>query len=104
MTRTTDSAARVVLAEFEPAWRDDVPIFACCRRSVGIAVERADLLEIATLDATARVQAIRAAVESELPGHLAAHRCCSGHLANLAFDLPDLLSPARDEQADAAAL
>lgn len=104
MTRTTGPAASAVLAEFEPAWRDDVPIFACCRRSVGIAVERADLLEIAALDATARVQAIRAAVESELPGHLAAHRCCSGHLANLAFDLPDLLAPVRAEQAETPAL
>jgi len=104
MTGTAAPAASVVLTEFESAWRDDVPVFACCRRSVTSAVERADLTEIATLDATARVQAIRAAVEGEHPGHLAAHRCCSSHLANLAFDLPDLLAPVGAEQAESPAL
>jgi hypothetical protein len=93
MTRTTSTAAKNVLAEFDTAWRDDVPVFGCCRRSVAIAIEQVDLVEVAALDVTARVQTIRAAVEAEIPGHLAAHRCCSGHLANLAFDLPDLLAP-----------
>lgn len=94
MTRTSAIAAKSVLAEFDAAWRDDVPVFGCCRRSVATAVEHVDLAEVAALDVTARVQAIRAAVEAEQPGHLAAHRCCAGHLANVAFDLPDLIAPA----------
>jgi hypothetical protein len=94
MTRTSAGAARTVLGEFDAAWRDDVPVFACCRRSVAATVERVDLLDVATLDVTSRVQALREAVERETPGHLATHRCCAGHLANVAFDLPDLLAPA----------
>lgn len=93
MTRTSATAARRVIAQFDAAWRDDVPVFGCCRRSVATAVENVDLLEVATLDVTARVRALREAVERDNPGHLAAHRCCSGHLANVAFDLPDLLAP-----------
>lgn len=97
MTRTTLQAAARVLAEFETPWRDEVPVFACCRRSVAAAVERVDLVEVASLGVTARVAALRTAVEEAMPGHLAAHRCCAGHLANLAFDLPDLLVPADAE-------
>jgi len=93
MTRTSATVAKKVLEEFDGAWRDDVPVFGCCRRSVGTAIERVDLVEVAALDVTARVQALRGAVEAEMPGHLAAHRCCAGHLANVAFDLPDLLAP-----------
>jgi hypothetical protein len=93
MTRTSATVAKSVLSEFEGAWRDDVPVFACCRRSVQTAVERVDLAEVAALDVTSRVQTLREAVEAAQPGHLAAHRCCSGHLANIAFDLPDLLAP-----------
>jgi hypothetical protein len=89
---TSPSAADTILSEFENAWRDDVPVFACCRRSVATAVEKADLGEIASLDVTARVQTIRDAVESGNPGYLASHRCCAGHLTNLAFDLPDLVA------------
>jgi len=97
MTRTADQAAARVSAEFDSPWRDEVPVFACCRRSVAAAVDRVDLLEIASFDVTARVAALRSAVDEAMPGHLAAHRCCSGHLANLAFDLPDLLVPADAE-------
>lgn len=93
MPATPTTAAQAVLREFDGAWRDDTPIFACCRRSVATALEHADLLEIATLDVTARVQALRSAVEREMPGHLTAHRCCAGHLADLAFDLPGMLAP-----------
>jgi len=95
MNRTSAAAASTVLSEFDNAWRDDVPVFACCRRSVVTAVEKVDLAEVATLDVTARVTAIRDAVESESPGYLSSHRCCAGHLANVAFDLPDLLAPAK---------
>jgi hypothetical protein len=93
MTRTSATAAKTVLSEFDNAWRDDVPVFACCRKSVATAVEHVDLVEVAALDVASRVQAIRGAVESAQPGHLAAHRCCSGHLANVAFDLPELIAP-----------
>lgn len=93
MTRTSDTVAQSVQAQFDSPWRDDVPVFGCCRKSVATAVDRLDLLEVASLDVTARVQAIRAAVEEASPGHLDAHRCCSGHLANVAFDLPDLIAP-----------
>jgi hypothetical protein len=92
MTGTT--AADTVLQEFTGAWRDDTPVFGCCRRTVTVAVDRADVYEIGSLGATERVQGLRAAVEAELPGHLATHRCCAGHVADLAFDLPDLLAPA----------
>ncbi len=69
-------------------------MFGCCRKSVATAVERVDVVDVATLDPVERVQALRAALEEAQPGHLAAHRCCAGHLADLAFDLPDLLAPA----------
>ncbi|CAN5136097.1 MAG: hypothetical protein H0V93_00425 [Euzebyales bacterium] len=100
MPVTPTSAAEQVLREFEGAWRDDTPIFGCCRRSVETALEHADLLEIATLDVTARVQALRAAVERDLPGHLQAHRCCAGHLADVAFDLPTMIAPPADAEVE----
>ena len=94
MPVSATAAAEAVQREFGGAWRDDTPIFGCCRRAVETAVAEADLVETATLDVTARVEALRAAVERELPGHLDSHRCCAGHVADIAFDLPDLLAPA----------
>lgn len=93
MTGTQSPAANALLKEFEGAWRDETPIFGCCRRSVTTAIEHTDITSVATLDPVARVTAMRAIVESEMPGHLATHRCCAGHIADLAFDLPDLLAP-----------
>lgn len=98
MPATPSATADTLLKEFEGAWRDDTPIFGCCRRAVSTAVEQADTLTIASLDATARVKALREAVETELPEHLGAHRCCSGHLADLAFDLPDLVAPVATDE------
>ena len=94
MTSTPLAAANRLTREFEGAWRDDTPVFACCRKTVHTAVDSTDALELVALDATARVRALRDAVEAEMPGHLDAHRCCAGHLADLAFDLPELLAPA----------
>lgn len=96
MTTTTNVKGRL-LAEFETAWRDETPVFACCRKSVATAVGATDILEVASLDAAARVQALRDALEREQPGHLDTHRCCAGHLADLAFDLPDLVAPVEAE-------
>lgn len=93
MTASSTTVNERLLREFDAAWRDDTPVFGCCRKAVATAVEHADVLAIAPLDATARVRALREAVEEQLPGHLATHRCCAGHLADLAFDLPDLLAP-----------
>lgn len=90
----TPSAAAALLEEFDGPWRDEMPVFGCCRKAVATAVDHADVLAVASLDATARVRALRDAVEAEMSGHLDTHRCCSGHLADLAFDLPDLLAPA----------
>ena len=92
-TSAAATATDALLREFEGAWRDDTPIFGCCRKAVATAVEKVDTLAVAPLDATARVQALREAVEEDMPGHMATHRCCAGHLADLAFDLPDLLAP-----------
>ncbi|MDQ3972864.1 MAG: hypothetical protein M3276_00685, partial [Actinomycetota bacterium] len=36
MTSTPSPAAEALLREFEGAWRDDTPVFACCRRSVAV--------------------------------------------------------------------
>lgn len=94
MTTTPSSTTEALLAEFEEPWRDGMPVFGCCRKAVNAALGRIDAIAISPLDATARVRALRDAVEAEMPGHLDAHRCCSGHLADLAFDLPDLLAPA----------
>jgi hypothetical protein len=94
---TGTAATDTVLQEFAGAWRDDTPVFGCCRRTVTVAMERADVFEVGSLGATERVQSLRAVVEEELPGHLATHRCCAGHLADLAFDLPDLLAPAEPQ-------
>lgn len=93
MTGTSATATDTLLQEFEAPWRDDTPVFGCCRKSVATAVASVDVADIAPLDATARVQALREAVEEQTPGHLDAHRCCAGHLADLAFDLPDLVAP-----------
>lgn len=92
MTQTP--AADALLKQFEGAWRDDTPVFGCCRRAVATALSHVDAVALIPLDATARVRALRDALERELPGHLTTHRCCAGHLADLAFDLPDLLTPA----------
>jgi hypothetical protein len=97
MTTGSSTAATQVLREFEGPWRDDTPVFGCCRKAIQAGVDGVDLVEVASHEVTARVQALRAAVEAETPGHLAAHRCCAGHLADLAFDLPQLLAPAEDE-------
>ncbi len=96
MTSSPSAAAGALLKEFEGAWRDDTPIFGCCRKSVTVAVENADIDAIAALDPAARVRALRGTVEAQMPGHLDTHRCCAGHLADLAFDLPDLLAPTAD--------
>ena len=96
MTSSTAAAAGALLKEFEGAWRDDTPIFGCCRKSVNVAVENADIVAIAALDPAARVRALRDVVEAQMPAHLDTHRCCAGHLADLAFDLPDLLAPTAD--------
>ena len=100
MSTTPAAVAPAILEEFEGAWRDDVPVFGCCRKSVATVVERADLVEVAAMDVTDRVAAIRAAVEAEQPGHFDTHRCCAGHLANLAFDLPELIAPLEDAVAE----
>lgn len=90
---TTNAPVRdALLAEFDQAWRDGSPVFGCCRRAVGVALEGIDPLEMLALDATGRVAALRDAVDVELPGHLDGHRCCVGHLADVAFDLPDALA------------
>ncbi|HUG83719.1 MAG TPA: hypothetical protein VMM13_04095 [Euzebya sp.] len=91
---TTNAPVRdALLAEFEQAWRDGSPVFGCCRRAVGVALAGVDPIALLSEDATARVSALRDAVEAELPGHLEGHRCCVGHLADVAFDLPDALAP-----------
>ena len=93
MTGTPAPAAERLLKAFDGPWRDETPVFGCCRKTIAVAVEHTDMLTVTTLDPAARVRALREAVEAQLPGHLAAHRCCAGHLADLAFDLPDLLAP-----------
>ena len=90
---TTSAAATNLLKEFDGPWRDDTPVFGCCRKAVQEAVEHADVISIATLEPAARVRALRDVLETQLPGHLDSHRCCVGHLADLAFDLPELLAP-----------
>ncbi|MEE8600490.1 hypothetical protein [Euzebya tangerina] len=80
-----------LLAEFENAWRDGAPVFGCCRKTVATALAGVDPVSLLAEDATTRVTALRAAVEADMPGHLDGHRCCVGHLADLAFDLPDMM-------------
>jgi len=96
MTSSTSALAGALLKEFDGAWRDDTPIFGCCRKSVHVAVENADIVAIAALDPAARVRALRESVEVQMPGHLDTHRCCAGHLADLAFDLPGLVPTTAD--------
>lgn len=91
---TTNAPVRdTLLAEFDQAWRDGSPVFACCRRSVAVALEGVDPVALLAADATTRVTALRDAVDEATPGHLEGHRCCVGHLADVAFDLPDALAP-----------
>lgn len=89
MTRA--QGATEILAEFDQPWRGGSPVFGCCRRTVAVALDLTDLQALREMDVTNRVESLRSAVESELPGHLDSHRCCLGHLADLAFDLPELL-------------
>ena len=90
---TATSAADTLLAQFEGPWRDETPVFGCCRKAVASALEQVDPISLIGLDATARVRALRVALEAEMGDHLQTHRCCAGHLADLAFDIPDLLAP-----------
>src|SRR5690625_1552001 len=92
-TPTTTVTADQITAEFKGPWRDDTPVFDCCRKAIAAATQNVDLQEVAALEVTERVQTLRDGVEAELPGHLAAHRCCAGHLADLAFDLPGIFEP-----------
>ena len=94
MTPTPTATRERLSAEFDGAWRDDTPVFGCCRKSVQAVLDRVDVVEVATLDPVERVTALRCASEEAQPGHLDTHRCCAGHMADLAFDLPDLLAPA----------
>ena len=95
---TSTAVAESVIREFEAAWRDETPVFGCCRKAVAAAVEDMDLLDLATREVTDRVQTLRSALDERLPGHLETHRCCSGHVADLAFDLPGMLSSAQIEE------
>jgi hypothetical protein len=81
-----------MLREFEGAWRDGSPVFGCCRRAIATAIDDTDLVELATADPARRVQMLREPVEAATPGHLASHRCCANHLADLAFDAPELIA------------
>lgn len=92
MTASASGARAKLLGEFEGAWRDGSPVFACCRRSVATAVSEVDILELVTRGPADRVHMLRAPVEASQPGHLAGHRCCSNHLADLAFDAPEMLA------------
>lgn len=77
-----------ILAQFDQPWRDGTPVFACCRRTVENAITSVNLETLACEPVGERVQALRATAD---PQHLAGHRCCVGHLADLAFDLPSLM-------------
>jgi hypothetical protein len=92
MTDTMTMARQELLREFEDAWRDGAPVFACCRRTIATAVDGVDVLELVTMDPARRVHALRAPVEQAQPGQLASHRCCANHLADLALDAPDLIA------------
>lgn len=92
MTDTMSVARDRLLREFEGAWRDGAPVFACCRRAVATAVEHVDPYALATADPTRRVHMLRDPVEQTMTGHLTGHRCCANHLADLAFDAPDLIA------------
>lgn len=92
MTASRSGARARLLDEFEGAWRDGAPVFACCRRSVATAVGDVDLAELVAVGPAQRVHLLRAPVEAAQPGHLAGHRCCSNHLADLAFDAPELIA------------
>ncbi len=92
MTATGSDARAALLGQFEDAWRDGAPVFGCCRRSVATAVERVDLVELVAAGPTERVHLLREPLEVAQPGHLASHRCCANHLADLAFDAPDLIT------------
>lgn len=97
MTGAQSTVQDRLLKEFENPWRDETPVFDCCRRAVAIAVEEVEPLDIVSLDATARVEALREGVSERLPDRLDNHRCCAGHIADLAFDLPSLVAPASGE-------
>ncbi|MBW3603137.1 MAG: hypothetical protein KY434_10630 [Actinobacteria bacterium] len=92
MTGSAPAPTAVVLEAFEAPWRDYMPVFGCCRKAVRTVTEHSDLVDVAAGDVTARVRALRGVVDERLPGHLETHRCCAGHIADLAFDLPDLLA------------
>lgn len=92
MTGSAPAPTAVVLEAFDAAWRDDTPVFGCCRKAVRTVTEHSDLVDVAADGVTDRVRALRAVVDQQLPGHLETHRCCAGHIADLAFDLPDLLA------------
>lgn len=77
-----------LLAQFDQPWRDGTPVFACCRKTVEHAINTVDLDALACEPVARRVEVLR---DTASPQHLAGHRCCVGHLADLAFDLPSLM-------------
>lgn len=79
-----------LIAQYDQPWRDGTPVFACCRKTVEAAIHAVDLEALACLPVQERVQTLRATAD---PQHLEGHRCCVGHLADLAFDLPTLVAP-----------
>ena len=74
------------------------PVFGCCRKTVAVAVAGVDPVALLAMDATARVQALRPRSTRSSPATSTSHRCCIGHIADLAFDLPDLLAGAGEPE------
>jgi hypothetical protein len=44
------------------------------------------------LTTTSGIVSVFCCSDTAQPGHLAGHRCCANHLADLAFDAPDLIA------------
>jgi hypothetical protein len=86
----TTSLADNIAQEFAGPWRDESPVFGCCRNAVQIALAGVDIPELLTMSPTIRFAHLAAAVDAVYPDQLRTHRCCTGHVADLAFDLTDL--------------
>lgn len=95
MTVQTDPAVQALEAQWSGPWREDVPVFGCCRHAVTVAlVHTKDLREVALLQATERVEALTGTVNRVWFDQADTHACCKRHIVDLALDLPAALASA----------
>lgn len=87
-----DPAIRAFAAEWGGPYREDVPVFGCCRHAVNIVLTCSAIRNVAELSAADRVKWITGFVNDTSFDQASTHACCQRHLIDLAIDLPAALA------------